>query len=105
LSVSSARFIGFGNLLIPVWGLLFILGHRSRVLVTLAIFFVALDIVFLIRGVMLMQRIYRDLSKRFETKVWFLDSPSLRDGRFESWCQRHGVEPNTGTPRERPRLE
>jgi hypothetical protein len=98
LSVSSARLVGFGGLLVPVWALLFVLGHSEPAIVVVASILLASDIALLISGVVLMSRLYRELSTRFGTKVWFLNSPSLRDGQFESWCKRHGVEPSTGTP-------
>jgi hypothetical protein len=49
-------------------------------------------------GIVRQARLHAVLSKRFGTKVWFLNSPSLREGQFQAWCGRNGVNPDTGRP-------
>jgi hypothetical protein len=85
-------------MLVPVWAVLFVVGHANAALLVLAIIVALVDIAVLARGVLLMSKLYRQMSARFGTRVWFLNSPSLRDGQFEAWCQRHGVNPDTGRP-------
>jgi hypothetical protein len=41
-----------------------------------------------------MHQLNQAMSQRFGTKVWLLNSPTLRDDRFEEWCDRHGVDPS-----------
>jgi hypothetical protein len=96
LSVSSARAIGLGGLLVPVWAVLFVVGSHSSVFVGLAIVILVADLVLLARGVVLQHRMHTLMRERFQTKVSFLNSPSLREGQFQAWCQRHGVDPDTG---------
>lgn len=98
LSVSSARYVGFGGLLVPVWAILFVVGHSTPFLLGVASLLTAVDVALLATGMTSMARAHRSMSKRFGTRVWFLNSPSLRDGQFEAWCKRHGVDPERGTP-------
>jgi hypothetical protein len=96
LSVTSARLVGYGGVLVPVWSVLFVAGHSVSLLIAIAAAIAALDAYLLSRGVMSLHRFYRLLSVRFGTRVWFLNSPSLREGPFQAWCQRHGVDPESG---------
>jgi hypothetical protein len=98
LSVSSARAIGFGGLLVPVWTVLFVVGSHTPAVVGLAIAVLIADLILLTRGVVLQHRMHSLMRERFQTRVSFLNSPSLREGQFQAWCQRHGVNPDTGRP-------
>lgn len=102
LSVSSARAIGLGGVLVPVWSVLFVIAHGSPALVALASVLVLVDVILLTSGIVAQRRMFALLSQRFGTKVWFLNSPSLREGQFQAWCARHGVDPDRGRPAERP---
>jgi hypothetical protein len=95
---SSARNIGLGGVLVPVWAFLFVVGHDSSLILAVAVVLVLVDVVVLSRGIGQQRRLNLLLSRRFGTKVWFLNSPSLREGQFQAWCQRHGVNPDSGTP-------
>lgn len=101
LALTSARRVGVGGLLVPIWSVVFVVGHGSPGLIALGIALVVLDAVLLITGIAGMRTMYGELSDRFGTRVWFLNSPSLRDGQFEAWCRRHGVDPVTGRPAAR----
>jgi hypothetical protein len=105
LSVSSARLVGIGGLLVPVWALLFIAGHQLLAAEILAGILAGADLALLVRGVVLMNRMYHELSMRFQRRVWFLNSPTLRENQFDSWCKRNGVEPRSGRLAESPEGE
>ena len=98
LAVTSARRVGIGGLLVPVWSIVFVLGHGSPALIAVASVLVVLDVFLLTTGIARMRTMYGEMSDRFGTRVWLLNSPSLRDGQFEAWCKRHGVDPTTGRP-------
>lgn len=98
LSVKAARLVGMGGLLVPVWAVLFVVGHNNIFLLAIASFVAVLDVILLAQGIVLTSRLHRILSERFQTRVWFLNSPSLRDGQFQAWCGRHGVDPEIGRP-------
>lgn len=101
LAVTSARCVGLGGILVPISGLLFVVGHDSPLVLAAAFALLLIDVVLLAVGVERLHRQNALLSQRFGTKVWFLNSPSLREGQFQAWCQRHGVNPDSGTPASR----
>jgi hypothetical protein len=98
LSVTAARAVGVGGLLVPVWGALFVVAGDRPILLALATLLAVVDVVALAIGILLTSRRNALLSQRFGTKVWCLNSPSLQEGRFQSWCGRNGVNAESGAP-------
>src|SRR5665213_2371650 len=98
LSISSARAVVIGSLLVPVWVVMFMLGHNTSWALITASGLALVGAVVLLRGILLMRREFALMSERFEMRVSFLNSPTLRERSFTVWCERYGVDATTGLP-------
>src|SRR5487761_2780572 len=77
LSISSARAVGVGTLLVPVWVLMFILGRNSSGVLFAAAALALVGAGVILRGIVLMRKEFSLMSERFEMRVTFLNSPTL----------------------------
>ena len=96
LSISSARAVGVGTLLVPVWVLMFILGRNSSGVLFAAAALALVGAGVILRGIVLMRKEFSLMSERFEMRVTFLNSPTLRERPFTHWCERYRVDATTG---------
>ena len=68
LAVTSARCVGLGGILVPIWALLFVVGHDSPLVLAGAFALLLIDVVLLAVGVERLHRQNALLSQRFGTQ-------------------------------------
>lgn len=94
LAWSSSRATLAGLWTAPVWIVLFLLGPGwSRIA---AYVLAAVGALLLTYGAIALHVMYQTLSRRYQVRVTWRDSPTLRWKRFSTWCELHGVDPVRG---------